>query len=74
MERLTAIRTVHSFVNEEREYTRYCAAVDASYKLARKLSIAEGVFLAGGFLVSQGTLLAGMFCHAAAHAYHSRSN
>lgn len=45
---------------EEHEYLRYCDAVDASFKLARKVWIAEGIFLAGGFLVSQGTLLAGI--------------
>lgn len=44
---------------EERECQRYYDAVDASYNLARKVGIAEGIFLGGGFLVSQGTLLAG---------------
>lgn len=58
-ERLYGIRTVHSFVMEERECQRYYDAVDASYNLARKVGIAEGIFLGGGFLVSQGTLLAG---------------
>lgn len=44
---------------EARECQRYYDAVDASYNLARKVGIAEGIFLGGGFLVSQGTLLAG---------------
>lgn len=59
-ERLFGIRTVHSFGMEEQEYLRYCDAVDASFSLARKIGLAEGLFLGGGFLVSQGTLLGGM--------------
>ncbi|KAK4535146.1 hypothetical protein CDCA_CDCA04G1171 [Cyanidium caldarium] len=56
-ERIAAIRTVRLFAAEQREAQRYAHRIDASYALARQVSLVEGAYMGFGFLTAQASLL-----------------
>jgi ATP-binding cassette subfamily B protein len=56
-ESLSAIRTVRAFASETREATRYAAAVERSYELAKKRTIVTGAFM-GGAMAAATTAIA----------------
>lgn len=66
-ERFSAIHTVVSFAQTNREVDRYSSVIDRAYTLAKKTAVWEGAFLGTSYLVGNAALLGvlwlgGMMC------------
>lgn len=57
-ERISAIRTVRLFAGESLEVGRYTQRIEDAFQLAKKVAIAEGFYMGGGFFMGQASLLA----------------
>ncbi|GJQ11250.1 hypothetical protein GpartN1_g3041.t1 [Galdieria partita] len=57
-ERISAIRTVRLFAGESIEASRYTQRIEDAFQLAKKVAIAEGFYMGGGFFMGQASLLA----------------
>ncbi|EME27331.1 ABC transporter, subfamily B, ATP-binding & transmembrane domain [Galdieria sulphuraria] len=57
-ERISAIRTVRLFAGESIEVGRYTQRIEDAFQLAKKVAIAEGFYMGGGFFMGQASLLA----------------
>eukprot|EP00871_Galdieria_phlegrea_P005404 jgi/Galph1/5865/GphlegSOOS_G4435.1 len=57
-ERIAAIRTVRLFVGETLETQRYTERIENAFQIAKKVAIAEGFYMGGGFFMGQASLLA----------------